>query len=293
MVVLCLNNVKGMVIVLMRTTPQSIGELRSVYDMLTLKGKAALVTGAGGGIGRSTAAGFAELGAKVCLMDVPEKEKELQQHCKEIKDRYNATTMYLLGDVSDPASVDAFVKETADAFGTINVLHNNAGIGLAGDDSDIDVKLWDKVIAVNQTGILLVGRACANLMIANGHGGSIVNTASMSGLIVNRKPRGTRYGIVYPATKAAVEHMTKAMAMDYVEYGIRFNSVCYGYIISGLHKVEAGFPPEAFNEMRDTTPMNRTGTLDETIGSVMFLASELSSFATGSTIVVDGGYCVW
>ena len=277
----------------MRTTPQTIGELRSVYDMLSMKGKSALVTGAAGGIGRSTAAGFAELGADVCLMDVPQKENDLRQFCDEIRNRYKTRVMYVLGDVSDPGSVDAFVKETADAFGTINILHNNAGIGLAGDDSNLDIELWNKVVAVNQTGILLVGRACANLMIKNGHGGSVVNTSSMSGLIVNRKPRGTRYGIVYPATKAAVDHMTKAMAMDYVEFGIRFNSVCYGYIISGLHKVEAGFPPEAFESMRDTTPMNRTGRLDETIGCVMYLASDLSTFATGSTVVVDGGYCVW
>ena len=277
----------------MRTTPQSISELRSVYDMLSLKGKSALVTGAGGGIGRSTAAGFAELGARVCLMDVPQKEQELKQHCNDISNRYNSQTMYVLGDVSDPASVNAFVKETSTAFGTIDVVHNNAGIGLAGDDSNVDIELWNKVVAVNQTGILLVGRACANLMVEHGHGGSIVCTSSMSGLIVNKKPRGSRYGIVYPATKAAVEHMTKAMAMDYVEHGIRFNSVCYGYIISGLHKVEAGFPPEAFKDMCETTPMNRTGTLDETIGCVMYLASDLSSYATGSTVVVDGGYCVW
>ena len=277
----------------MRTTPQAIGELRSVYEMLSLKGKVALVTGAAGGIGRSTAAGFAELGAKVCLMDVPAKEENLQQFCNEINDRYNAQTMYVLGDVSDSDSVDSFVNETAGKFGTIDVVHNNAGIGLAGDDSNLDIELWNRVVAVNQTGILLVGRACANLMIKHGHGGSIVNTSSMSGLIVNKLPRGTRYGVVYPATKAAVNHMTKAMAMDYVQYGIRFNSVCYGYIISGLHDVSAGFPPEAFQDMCETTPMNRTGTLDETIGCVMYLASDLSTYATGSTVVVDGGYCVW
>ena len=277
----------------MRTTPQSIGEMRSIADMMSLKGKSALVTGAAGGIGRATAAGFAELGAKVCLMDIADKEAELKQHCKEISDRFGAETMYVTGDVSNPASVDAFIKKTSDAFGTIDVVHNNAGIGLAGDDSNLDIELWNKVVAVNQTGILLVGRACANLMKAHGHGGSIVNTSSISGLIINKKPRGATYGVVYPATKAAVEHITKAMAMDYVEYGVRFNSVAYGYIISGLHDVKAGFPPEAFKDMCDTTPMNRIGTLDETIGCVMYLASELSSYATGSTVVVDGGYCVW
>lgn len=277
----------------MRTTPQSISELRSVYDMLSLKGKAALVTGAAGGIGRSTAAGFAELGAKVCLMDIPQKENELSEYSKEISERYGAKTMYVLGDVSDPKSVDDFVGETASAFGTIDVVHNNAGIGLAGDDSNLDIELWNKVVAINQTGIMLVARACANLMVEHGHGGSIVNTASMSGLIINRLDKGMRYGIVYPATKAAVNHLTKAMAMDYVTKGIRFNSVCYGYIISGLHDVKTGFPTEAFQSMCDSTPMGRTGTLDEAIGCVMYLASDLSTYATGSIVVVDGGHTVW
>jgi sorbose reductase len=273
--------------------PQTIKELRSVYEMISLKGKVALVTGAGGGIGRSTAAGFAELGASVALMDIPQKEEELKRNCRDIEERYNAKAMYVVGDVSDPKSVDDFVGEVVKKFGTIDVVHNNAGIGIAGDDSDIDIDTWNRVVAVNQTGILLVGRACANIMKEHKHGGSIVNTASMSGLIVNRLPRGSRYGVVYPATKAAVIHMTKAMAMDYVEHDIRFNSVCYGYIVSGLHDVKAGFPEEAFDDMRETTPMNRLGTLSDAVGCVMYLATDLSAFATGSTVVVDGGYCVW
>lgn len=273
--------------------PQTIKELRSVHEMILLKGKAALVTGAGGGIGRSTAAGFAELGASVALMDIPEKKEELEKNCRDIEERYKAKTMYVLGDVSDQDSVDNFVGEVVKKFGTIDVVHNNAGVGLAGDNSDIDIDLWNKIVAVNQTGILLVGRACANVMKAHKHGGSIVNTSSMSGLIINKLPKGFRYGVVYPATKAAVIQMTKAMAMDYVQYGIRFNSVCYGYIISGLHDVKAGFPEEAYKDMCETTPMNRTGTLSDAIGCVMYLATDLSAFATGSTVVVDGGYCVW
>ena len=271
--------------------PQTIKELRSVYDMISLKGKKAIVTGAGGGIGRSTAAAFAELGADVALMDIPSKKEALENNCADIKERYGANAIYVTGDVSDEASVNAFVKETVDAFGTIDIVHNNAGIGLAGDDSDIDIKLWNKVVAVNQTGILLVGRACANVMKAHGHGGSIINTSSISGVIINRIPRDRRYGIVYPATKAAVKHMTGAMAMDYLPYNIRFNSVCYGYILSGLHG--EGFPADAFEGMKDTTPMMRLGRLDETVGCVVFLASDLSTFATGSNIIVDGGYCVW
>lgn len=272
---------------------QTIKELRSVYDMFNLKGKAALVTGAGGGIGRSTAAAFAEMGAKVALMDIPQKEESLKQNVADIKERYGAEAMYVMGDVSDEASVKKFVGEVVNAYGTIDIVHNNAGIGLAGDDSNIPVEQWNRIVGVNQTGILLVGRTCANIMKEHKHGGSIVNTSSMSGLIVNRLPAHSHYGVVYPATKAAVEHLTKAMAMDYCDYGIRFNSVCYGYIISGLHDVKSGFPVEAFDSMAADTPMGRTGSLEEAVGCVTYLASDLSTFATGSTVVVDGGYTVW
>lgn len=274
-------------------TVQTINDLRSVYDMFNLKGKVALVTGAGGGIGRSTAAAFAEMGAKVALMDIPQKEDALKQNVADIGNRYGAEVMYVVGDVSDEASVKGFVGEVVDAYGTIDVVHNNAGVGLAGDNSDISIEQWNRIVGINQTGILLVGRTCANIMIKHKHGGSIVNTSSMSGLIVNRLPAHSRYGVVYPATKAAVEHMTKAMAMDYCDYGIRFNCVCYGYIISGLHDVKTGFPLEAFDSMAADTPMGRTGSLEEAVGCVTYLASDLSTFATGSTVVVDGGYTAW
>ena len=272
---------------------QTIQELRSIYDMYTLRGKAALVTGAAGGIGRATAAAFAEMGAKVALMDIPEKEELLARNVADIKERYGAEAMYVMGDVADEGSVKAFVTEAAGEYGTIDVVHNNAGLGLAGDDSNIPLDQWNRMIAVNQTGILLVGRTCANLMIEHKHGGSIINTSSISGLIVNRLPPNARYGVAYPAAKAAVEHMTKAMAMDYCKFGIRFNSVCYGYIVSGIHDIKSGFPIEAFAAMAADTPMGRMGSLEETVGCVTYLASDLSTFSTGSTIVVDGGYTVW
>lgn len=272
---------------------QSIRDMRSVQEMLSLEGKVALVTGAAGGIGRSTAAAFAEIGAKVALMDIPQRADVLARNVSEIKSRFGGDVMYVTGDVSDEASVKSFVNDVVKAYGTIHIVHNNAGVGLAGDDSNIPIEQWNRIVAINQTGILLVGRTCANLMIEHRHGGSLITTSSMSGLIVNRLPEGSRYGVVYPATKAAVEHMTKAMAMDYCKFGIRFNSVCYGYIISGIHDVKAGFPEEAFDHMAESTPMGRVGMLDETVGCVVYLASDLSTFATGSTVVVDGGYTVW
>ena len=273
--------------------PQTIKEMRSVYDMFSLKGKVALVTGAGGGIGKATAAALAEMGAKVALMDIPPKEEILKQNCADIREKCGAEVMYVLGDVSKPESVDAFVAQVVEAFGTIDICHNNAGIGLAGDDSNIDIKMCQKVVDINLTGNMLVGRACANVMVAHKHGGSIINTASMSGVIVNRLPAGSRYGIAYPATKAGVAHLTKAMAMDYAQFGIRFNSVSYGYIISGLHDPKAGFPVEAFASMAADTPLGRAASLEEAVGCVCYLASDLASFETGSNIIVDGGYTTW
>lgn len=109
---------------------QEINELPSFKGMFSLEGKAALVTGAAGGIGRSTAAGLAELGAKVALMDIPAAEEKLAQNVKDIQSRYGVEAMYVTGDVSSPESVDRFLQQVTDRFGTIHVVHNNAGVGL-------------------------------------------------------------------------------------------------------------------------------------------------------------------
>ena len=177
-----------------------------------------------------------------------------------------------------------------DNFGTIDIVHNNAGIALDGDNPDIPIEKWAKILDVNLTGILLVARAAANLMKAHGHGGSIVNTASISAHIINRGREGDRYSPGYTATKAAVMHLTKAMAMDYVGDGIRVNSISPGYILSGLHDE---WDPAILEWFASTVPMKRLGSLDEVIGVTVFLASDLSTYATGMDVIVDGGYCVW
>ena len=265
----------------------SIKELRSVYDMLSLKGKVALITGAAGGIGRSTAAAMAELGAKVSLMDMKQHEGRLKGFVADIKERYSADAMYVTGDVTVPESVNAFVDETVRAYGTIDILHNNAGIGLSPDSIEMGFEQWNKVVAVNLTGAMLTAQAVTRVMKAHGHGGSIVTTSSMSGLVINT-------GMGYAATKAGVRHLTNAMAIELAPFGIRCNSVCYGFIISGMHENFISTDPAKLNEVYDSfaqrTPMGFAGDLSDAVGCVVFLASDLSRFATGSTVVVDGGY---
>ena len=267
---------------------QGIMELDSIYDMLSLKGKVALITGAAGGIGRSTAAALAELGAKVMLMDIPQTEKDLKTFTDQIQERYGAQAQYVLGDVTDPQSILDFVNKTAKAFGTIDILHNNAGIGGRGDDAGITLDTWNKMVAVNMTGPLLVAQAVVRVMKEHNHGGSIVTTASMSGVVVNTGPG-------YASTKAGVRHLTDSLAMQYAKDGIRFNSVCYGFILSGMHE-NMGLPDaEAIESMykrfEETTPMGIMGNLSDAVGCVVYLASDLSRFTTGTSIICDGGYC--
>ena len=264
----------------------SIKELRSVYDLLSLKGKTALITGAAGGIGRSTAAAMAELGAKVALMDIPKLEDRLRQNVADIKERYGAEAMYVLGDVTIPESVQSFVNEVVKAFGTIDILHNNAGIGIKPDNAEISFEQWNKIVSVNLHGAMLTAQAVMRVMKEHKHGGSIVTTSSMSGLIVNT-------GIGYASTKAAVRHMTNAMAMELAPFGIRCNSVCYGFILSGMHEnmnQDNSKLNELYDMFAERTPIGFIGELSDAVGCVIFLASDMSRFATGSTVVVDGGY---
>lgn len=267
---------------------QGIMELDSVYDMLSLKGKVALITGGAGGIGRSTAAAMAELGASVMLTDLPQTEENLKLFTSQIRERYGANAQYVTGDLTDPQSIQSFVDKTVETFGTIDILHNNAGIGGRGDNADISLDTWNRVVAVNLTGPLLTAQAVVRVMKEHGHGGSIITTASMSGIIVNTGPG-------YAATKAGVRHLTDALAMQLAGDGIRCNSVCYGFILSGMHE-NMGIPDDEaieglYRKFEETTPMGIMGNLSDAVGCVVYLASDLSRFTTGTSIVCDGGYC--
>ena len=270
---------------------QSISELRSVYDMMSLKGKKALVTGAAGGIGRTTATALAEVGADVVLMDIPAKKELLEKYCDQIAGMHNVRVIPVTGDVSTPDGVAAFMAEIEQEFGTLHVVHNNAGVALPGDDANISFETYNKYVAVNQTGVLLVMQASANLMKKNGNGGSIINTASISAHIINRGRPGIDANCPgYPSVKAAVLHMTRAMAAEYATDNIRVNSISPGYIVSGLHDE---WDPKLLEWFASTVPMGRLGRLEELMGVIVYLASDLSSYATGTDIIMDGGYTIW
>lgn len=274
--------------------PQQINELRSVYDMLSLKGKTALITGGAGGIGRSCAAALAELGADIALVDVPAREEVLAGNCGIIAEKYGVKAAGFCCDVSKERDVEETVAGVVREFGRLDVVFSNAGIGGKNDCApEMELDEWRRVIDINLTGMFLVDRISANAMKKLGNGGSIINTASMSGHIINKGSRKdmSKHMAAYSAAKAGVIQLTKSVALSYVDDGIRCNSISPGMILSGLHDT---MDMNALMEfVEDMVPMNRFARLDEIVGIVVYLATGLSSYATGSDFIVDGGVTSW
>jgi NAD(P)-dependent dehydrogenase (short-subunit alcohol dehydrogenase family) len=145
---------------------------------------------------------------------------------------------------------------------------------------------FKRIIDINLVGMFLVNRECANVMIAHKHGGAIVNTASMSGTIINPTRLETEYMVAYTASKAGAKHLTKGLAVNYIKHGIRVNSISPGYLVSGAHRMMSQIDVDWW---ANSVPIKRFGEMDEIVGIVCFLASDLSTYFVGSDIVMDGG----
>lgn len=267
-------------------TAIELNQLKSTKDRFTLSGKKAIVTGAAGGIGRSCAAAIAELGADVALIDL--KGDVAQQNAEYIADKFGVKALAYGVDISDVTAVNDMMGNIIKEFGRVDCVHSNAGIFDGDDNTDMPIELWRKMVDINLTGMYIVNKAACIHMRDTKNGGAIVNTASMSGSIVNRVPG--RHNIGYPATKAGVKHLTKALAMDFRNDNIRVNSVSPGYMFSGIHD---GLPQDLLDTVAADVPMNRFGTMDEIGGAVAFLMTDLASYITGADIIIDGGYTVW
>jgi len=271
-------------------TGLKINELKSLYDLISLEGKCALVTGAAGGIGRSSAAALAELGANVAISDLPSKQAELDDISKYLSEKHGRKIITAVGDLSEEKSVIDVVHTAAAVLGTIDIVHSNAGISSPSDNADMDMEFWNKIVSINLTGNLLISRESAKIMRKDKHGGSIILTSSMSGYIVNRRPIGERYLVGYCSLKAGVRQMAKALAMDFLVDNIRVNSISPGYVLSGLH---ANWTDGLMNYVNSNIPMGRFADLNEVMGPIAFLASDLGSYCNGTDLCFDGGFTVW
>jgi NAD(P)-dependent dehydrogenase (short-subunit alcohol dehydrogenase family) len=258
----------------------------TIFD---LSGKKALVTGAASGIGKACAIGLAKAGADVAIIDL---NRGMGEEVVETIRNLGRESMFVACDVTDVAQVDAMVETVVGAFGRLDIAFNNAGIVDPQPGSSIDpvaLVSWDKTLAVNLTGVFYCCRAEARHMIPQRYG-RIINTASMSGTIINTMP-GVDTGVLpYCVSKAGVKHLTKALAAEWVDYNICVNSISPGYVATPF---TAHAPAETVALWDQMTPMRRQAKPEEIVGGVLYLASDAASFATGTDLIVDGGYTVW
>ena len=255
----------------------------STFPML--QGKVALVTGAGSGIGRAGAIAMARHGAQVVVTDL-----DADRAAKVVKDLQlegvHATSAGL--DVTDDAAVANAVAQVVDTHGQIDVLHSHAGYQVEGNLEQVPVEGMDMSWRLNVRSHFIAARATVGHMRMRG-GGSIIITASNSGVQYDREM------IAYATTKHAVVAMTRQMAADYAGDKIRFNALCPGFIDTpfnaGFEK-QMGGRDKLEHYVAQTIPMGRWGSTDEVASSILFLASDMSTFMTGHALVIDGGECI-
>jgi NAD(P)-dependent dehydrogenase (short-subunit alcohol dehydrogenase family) len=252
---------------------------------MDFSGKVALITGAGNGIGRATALGFAKHGAKLVLVD---RDQAAGDATAGIIRQQGGDARFVAADVTRSADVQGFVKAALDAYGAIDCFHNNAGIeGAVAPTAEYDEEMFDRVISVNVKGVFLGLRHVLPVMLRQQRG-AIVNTASVAGLVASPGMPA------YVASKHAVIGLTKTAAGEVARAGVRVNAVCPGPIDTRMiHSLESmlnpGDPASIGTRYQANIPIGRYGTAEEVANLVLFLCSDLASNITGAQYVVDGG----
>ena len=249
----------------------------------SLDGDVALVTGAASGIGRAIAQAIAASGAAVGLVDLTEQTSEETEN--EISGS-GGRAVSIAADVTDLSQLRAAVERTEAVFGPLTLAVNSAGIANAAPAETMSLEQWQRVYDVDVAGLFLSCQAEGEAMLRNGRG-SIVNISSMSGTIVNRGLQQVHYN----SAKAAVSHLTRSLAVEWVDRGVRVNAVSPGYTATPMNT-----RPEMVDlvaQFSKEIPMGRYAEPEEIAGPVVFLLSPAASYCTGVDLLVDGGFCCW
>lgn len=247
-----------------------------ILEKMRLDGKAGFVTGGARGIGKAVATALVEAGARIYLADIDLAEAE--------KTAAAIGAQAVWCDVTDAAAVDAMVERITAECGHLDIAFCNAGICINTPASEMTLDQWKKVLDVNLTGVFLTARAAGRQMLRQGHG-SIINTASMSAHIVNvPQPQ-----CAYNASKAGVIQLTKSLAVEWADKGVRVNCISPGYIGTDL-VLEAPHLKELIPQWNASAPMHRMGRPEELQAMVVYLAGDAAGFTTGSDFVMDGAF---
>ncbi|MBD8554296.1 SDR family oxidoreductase [Rhizobium sp. CFBP 8762] len=252
--------------------------------LFDLSGEIAIVTGAGSGIGQRIAIGLAQCGADVALLD--RRSDDGLAQTAELVHASGRKSIQIAADVTDKQSLADAVAQTESELGRLSLALNAAGIANANRAEDMEEDQYQTLMDINLKGIFLSCQAQSRAMLQHGRG-AIVNIASMSGVIVNRGLNQCHYN----ASKAGVIHMSKSMAMEWVDRGIRVNTISPGYTATPMNtRPEMVHQTKMFEEQ---TPMQRMASVDEMVGPAVFLLSNAASYVTGVDLLVDGGFCCW
>ncbi|WP_433872433.1 SDR family NAD(P)-dependent oxidoreductase [Saccharopolyspora sp. CA-218241] len=248
-------------------------------ELFALDGRTAVVTGGAQGIGEAIATGLRDAGARVFICDVNPETGEATAQRLGVE--------FVAADVTDSAAVETAFQHVADTAGSLDIAVNNAGVVQNLPSEELSDEDWRRVLSVNLDGVFYCCRAAGRLMLAQGSG-SIINTGSMSGHIANRPQPQSAYN----TAKAGVIHLTKSLAGEWSSRGVRVNSISPGYV--GTELTKRGMGNEEWRRVwLEGTPLGRVGEPTEIAPAVVFLASDASSYCTGTDLVVDGGYTVW
>ena len=255
----------------------------NVLDRFSLDGRVAFVTGAKRGLGRAFAQALGEVGARVAISSRDQAEGE--STAEELR-ALGLEVIAVTGDVTRYADVEEMASRVEGELGPIDVLVNNAGVCEHKPALDVTPAGWSEVISVNLDGLWFCCQVVGRSMVRRRQG-VIVNIGSISGMIVNRP----QWQPAYNASKAAVHQLSRSLAGEWAPFGLRVNALALGYVSTVMSPEPEG--PETHQRWVEDVPMQRMATPDEVAPAVVYLASDASSFATGSVLVLDGGYTVW
>jgi NAD(P)-dependent dehydrogenase (short-subunit alcohol dehydrogenase family) len=262
-------------------------EAKPILERFRLNDRVALVTGGGQGIGRAYAHALSEAGAAVAVVDIGAEYAEAV--VGELKAK-GIDAMAVTADVSEPDQVQSMVDAVMKRWGKLTIGVNNAGIGLWEAAETLTKEQWDKVIALNLTGVFLCAQAEGRVMLEAGYG-KIINTASMSGHIVNTPQNQAPYN----SSKAAVIHLTRSLAAEWSARGVRVNSISPGYtrtlLVDNLLATPLG--QQVMPTWMGMTPMGCMIDVTDLQGAAVYLAAAASDMMTGHDLIIDAGYCCW